>query len=62
MLYLENSLTTSAFSKERMSIPLLLLSQAVSSIENANLYSMLARHSKTLVEQVHLPLPAEERN
>ena len=42
MLYLENNLTTAAFTPARMAVLTLLASQAAISIENASLYRELA--------------------
>ena len=42
MLYLENNLTTAAFTPARMVVLTLLASQAAISIENASLYRELA--------------------
>jgi predicted ATPase/signal transduction histidine kinase/DNA-binding NarL/FixJ family response regulator/tRNA A-37 threonylcarbamoyl transferase component Bud32 len=52
ILYLENNLTTGAFTPERLEILQLLSSQAAISIENARLYQDLENYSRTLEEKV----------
>lgn len=63
-LYLENNLTTGAFTSERLELLQLLASQAAISIENARLYAGLAEANRTLevkVEQRTLNLQQEIR-
>ena len=52
ILYLENNLTTSAFTAERIEILNLLSSQAAISLENARLYCNLAEYNRTLETKV----------
>ncbi|MDY7021752.1 MAG: ATP-binding protein, partial [Cyanobacteriota bacterium] len=52
ILYLENHLTTDAFTPERLEILNLLTAQAAISIENAQLYQHLERYSHNLEDQV----------
>ncbi|MGB6297897.1 MAG: AAA family ATPase [Rivularia sp. (in: cyanobacteria)] len=52
LLYLENNLTTGAFTQNRVEIINLLCSQAAISLENAQLYSQLKNYSHTLEEKV----------
>jgi predicted ATPase/signal transduction histidine kinase/FixJ family two-component response regulator/tRNA A-37 threonylcarbamoyl transferase component Bud32 len=52
ILYLENNLTTQAFTPDRLEILKLLSSQAAISIENARLYSDLATANATLEAKV----------
>ncbi|WP_392534047.1 AAA family ATPase [Nostoc sp. C117] len=52
ILYLENNLTTEAFTPDRLEILKLLSSQAAISIENARLYSDLAAANTTLEAKV----------
>ncbi|AFY53116.1 putative ATPase [Rivularia sp. PCC 7116] len=52
LLYLENSLTTGAFTQNRVEILNLLCTQAAISLENAQLYSKLENYSHTLEEKV----------
>jgi predicted ATPase/signal transduction histidine kinase/DNA-binding NarL/FixJ family response regulator len=52
ILYLENNLTTGAFTPERLEVLNLLSSQAAISIENARLYSNLAEYNRTLETKV----------
>ncbi|MDZ8185757.1 MAG: AAA family ATPase [Nostoc sp. ChiSLP02] len=52
ILYLENNLTTEAFTPDRLEILKLLSSQAAISIENARLYSDLATANATLEAKV----------
>jgi len=52
ILYLENNLTTAAFTPERLQVLQLLSSQAAISIENARLYNDLAEYNRTLAVKV----------
>ncbi|HEY9665829.1 MAG TPA: ATP-binding protein, partial [Coleofasciculaceae cyanobacterium] len=52
ILYLENNLTTDAFTLDRLEILKLLSSQAAISIENARLYNDLENYSRTLEANV----------
>jgi predicted ATPase/signal transduction histidine kinase/DNA-binding response OmpR family regulator/tRNA A-37 threonylcarbamoyl transferase component Bud32 len=52
MLYLENNLTTGAFTSERLTVLNLLASQAAISIENARLYTQLEAYSRDLEQKV----------
>jgi predicted ATPase/signal transduction histidine kinase/DNA-binding response OmpR family regulator/tRNA A-37 threonylcarbamoyl transferase component Bud32 len=52
ILYLENNLTTRAFTPERLQVLQLLSSQAAISIENARLYHDLENYSRTLEAKV----------
>ncbi|MEW5856020.1 MAG: AAA family ATPase [Cyanobacteriota bacterium] len=52
ILYLENNLTTDAFTSDRLEILKLLSSQAAISIENARLYTDLENYSRTLEAKV----------
>ena len=52
ILYLENNLTTSAFTPERVEILTILSAQAAISIENSRLYSQLEDYSYTLERKV----------
>lgn len=52
IIYLENNLTTGAFTSERLEILRLLCSQAAVSLENAQLYEQLDNHSRTLKQKV----------
>ncbi|MGK7919363.1 MAG: AAA family ATPase [Trichodesmium sp.] len=52
ILYLENSLTSEAFTPERIEILNLLTVQAAISIENARLYQQLANYNQNLEAQV----------
>lgn len=52
VLYLENTLSKGVFSKSRLMMLRLVASQAVISIENARLYTQLARYNRTLEEKV----------
>jgi len=52
ILYLENNLTRSAFTPERVEVLQLLSSQAAISIENARLYNDLENYSRTLEAKV----------
>lgn len=52
ILYLENNLTTEAFTSDRLEVLKLLSSQAAISIENARLYSDLATANATLEAKV----------
>ncbi|MBD2772891.1 hybrid sensor histidine kinase/response regulator [Iningainema tapete] len=53
ILYLENNLTKSAFTKERLEVLQILSSQAAISIENARLYNDLEEYNRTLEAKVH---------
>ncbi|HIK10642.1 MAG TPA: AAA family ATPase [Oscillatoriaceae cyanobacterium M33_DOE_052] len=52
LVYLENNLTTGAFTPERLEILQLLSAQAAISIENAKLYSQLEDYNRTLEQKV----------
>ncbi len=52
IIYLENNLTTGAFTKERMALLKTLSTQAAISIENAQLYQRLEDYNRTLEQQV----------
>ncbi len=52
ILYLENNLTTGAFTSDRIKILNLLSSQAAISLENARLYTNLAEYNRTLETKV----------
>ena len=52
ILYLENNLTTNAFTCERLSVLQLLCSQLAISLENARLYEELENYSRTLEVKV----------
>lgn len=52
LLYLENNLTTGAFTPERLEVLQILSAQAAISIENAQLYDQLAEINRTLEEKV----------
>ncbi|MBW4562740.1 MAG: AAA family ATPase [Mojavia pulchra JT2-VF2] len=52
ILYLENNLTTGAFTPERLEVLQLLSSQAAISIENARLYNDLEDYNRTLEAKV----------
>jgi len=52
IVYLENNLTTGAFTSERIEILRILSSQAAISIENARLYEQLADYSRNLEQKV----------
>jgi predicted ATPase/signal transduction histidine kinase/CheY-like chemotaxis protein/tRNA A-37 threonylcarbamoyl transferase component Bud32 len=52
ILYLENNLTTGAFTPERLEVLQLLSSQAAISLENARLYNDLEDYNRTLEEKV----------
>jgi signal transduction histidine kinase len=52
VLYLENNLTSEAFSAERLQVVELLAAQAAISIENARLFDELARANRTLEQKV----------
>ncbi|MCL1472182.1 AAA family ATPase [Argonema antarcticum A004/B2] len=62
ILYLENNLTTSAFTSDRIEVLSILCSQAAISIENALLYNNLEEANEQLEEYSHtLELKVEER-
>jgi len=52
ILYLENNLTTNAFTPERLEVLKILSSQAAISLENAHLYSSLEAYSENLEHTV----------
>ena len=52
IIYLENNLTTGAFTEERLEVLPLLCSQAAISLENANLYKQQQDYAVTLEETV----------
>ncbi len=52
ILYLENNLTTGAFTPDRLDVLNILASQAAISIENARLYDKLGQYNKTLEAKV----------
>ena len=52
ILYLENNLTTNAFTSDRLEVLQILSSQAAISIENARLYARLEAYSQTLEQKV----------
>jgi predicted ATPase/signal transduction histidine kinase/tRNA A-37 threonylcarbamoyl transferase component Bud32 len=52
ILYLENNLTTSAFTPERVEVLKILSAQAAISIENSRLYEQLEGYSRTLEQKV----------
>jgi len=52
ILYLENDLTTSAFTEDRVELLNVLSSQAAISIENARLYEQLGEYNRTLEQKV----------
>jgi signal transduction histidine kinase len=52
ILYLENNLTTGAFTQERVEVLKILSAQAAISIENSRLYEQLEDYSRTLEEKV----------
>ena len=52
ILYLENNLTTGAFTPERIQILEMLLSQAAISLENARIYEALRKHRDHLEELI----------
>ncbi|WP_346291377.1 AAA family ATPase [Sphaerothrix gracilis] len=63
ILYLENNLTTAAFTSERLEVLQLLAAQAAISIENARLYADLAEANRTLeVKVTARTLELEEKN
>ncbi|EAZ89675.1 GAF domain-containing sensor histidine kinase [Crocosphaera chwakensis] len=54
IIYLENNLTTDAFTPQRVEIVKILSSSAAVSIENSRLYEQLEDYSKTLEKKVQL--------
>lgn len=52
ILYLENNLTTAAFTPERVEVLRILSAQAAISIENSRLYEQLEGYSRTLEQKV----------
>ncbi|MGI0483991.1 AAA family ATPase, partial [Pantanalinema rosaneae CENA516] len=63
VLYLENNLTTGAFTQDRLDILQLLAAQAAISIENARLYADLEEANRTLEAKVTTrTLELEEKN
>lgn len=61
MLYLENNLTTGAFTEERIELLRLLAAQAAISIENASLYHLLERKVEERTQKLQDSLAAQER-
>ncbi|MBD2440396.1 ATP-binding sensor histidine kinase [Nostoc sp. FACHB-110] len=53
ILYLENNLTTGAFTRDRIEVIKLLTTQAAISLENAILYENLAKANQSLAEYSH---------
>ncbi|MDZ8189429.1 MAG: AAA family ATPase [Nostoc sp. ChiSLP02] len=53
ILYLENNLTTAAFTRDRIGIINLISTQAAISLENAILYKNLEKYSQTLEDKVN---------
>ncbi len=63
VLYLENNLTTAAFTQDRLEVLQLLAAQAAISIENARLYSDLEEANRTLEAKVaKRTLELQEKN
>jgi PAS domain S-box-containing protein len=58
ILYLENNLSATAFTRDRLDVLNLLITQAATSLENARLYERLERYSKTLDGIVEEPTQA----
>ncbi len=54
VLYLENSLIPGVFTPDRLTVLTMLASQAAISIQNADFYSQLQEHSRTLEDKVRL--------
>ncbi len=54
ILYLENNLTTGAFTSDRVEILRILSAQAAISIENSRLYDQLEGYSRTLEQKVEI--------
>jgi PAS domain S-box-containing protein len=52
ILYLENNLTTDAFTRDRLEVLELLMTQAAISLENARLYEQLRSYSHTLEARI----------
>ncbi|MBP0018837.1 MAG: AAA-like domain-containing protein, partial [Cyanobacteria bacterium SBLK] len=52
LLYLENNLTTDAFTRDRLEVLKILSAQAAISIENSRLYEQLEDYSRTLEQKV----------
>jgi PAS domain S-box-containing protein len=52
ILYLENNLTTDAFTRDRLEVLELLMTQAAISLENAQLYAQLRNYSHTLEARI----------
>ena len=59
ILYLENNLTASAFTPERLEVLTLLSSQAAISIENAKLYASMTKLNQNLKEEIAERVRAE---
>jgi signal transduction histidine kinase/CheY-like chemotaxis protein len=65
ILYLENNLTTGAFTRDRLKVLNLLMAQAAISLENARLYEQLEDYSSTLEARIEMrtqELEAARRN
>lgn len=65
ILYLENNLTTGAFTRDRLKLLNLLMAQAAISLENARLYEQLEDYSSTLEARIEMrtqELEAARRN
>lgn len=65
ILYLENNLTTGAFTQDRLEVLNLLMAQAAISLENARLYEQLEEYSSTLEARIEMrtqELEAARRN
>jgi PAS domain S-box-containing protein len=60
ILYLENNLTTGAFSLERLEILKILSSQAAISLENASLYQTMASLNNSLFQEIQERKQAEQ--
>ncbi|NJR53040.1 MAG: GAF domain-containing protein, partial [Leptolyngbyaceae cyanobacterium CSU_1_3] len=52
ILYLENNLSTGVFTRDRLQVLKLLMTQAAISLENARLYEQLADYAETLEKKV----------
>jgi GAF domain-containing protein len=62
VLYLENNLTPSVFTPERLKVLELLTSQAAVSLDNARIYTELARLNRTLQTLYQMQPGARPRN
>ncbi|MBF2048635.1 MAG: AAA family ATPase [Elainella sp. C42_A2020_010] len=65
ILYLENNLTSGAFTRDRLNVLNLLMAQAAISLENARLYEQLEDYSSTLEARIEMrtqELEAARRN